>query len=391
MVFDNAVGAAQVARMPRSLARRHMSRSGLGDSLVEHALRLVAPHAAGSSDLDDNLDEAQFVTAMLLVSKGAPLPTRLPPSLLALVGTSIHHPAATTPPFAVLGPQAAPPSSLFSKLATRDRDVAEQPAPAESPPTTRNSREGGGSAAGLGGADMPPEGRGGSSNGQSRPPPSSTISPPLPPQVVAQLHMGPADTEARFRLLVTFDRSTQCALPLVSQLQKWPPAAERNAPRASSTPPPSSPMPERSLTAGMEVVATQAALPWVSHNLRSREGGGDMGGDRHPHTRDSPPPPPPPPPPPAASLIASLSAAARQWGGSFPKLSSPPQAQPPPQSTLPDAASDEEFGPQAFSVRVSLGEDEDEQYAPVARVYHGHAPWEARDDATRAYTRQARN
>ena len=79
--------------MPWDKARRHMSRSGLPEAQIEQVLTMVVQPASAAG-----LSENQFVVAMLLVSKGLPLPTSLPLPLLPMIAPSVAQSKSANAP-----------------------------------------------------------------------------------------------------------------------------------------------------------------------------------------------------------------------------------------------------------------------------------------------------
>ena len=110
--FESSV-AIEGGKMQRARATRHLAKSGLAPMWLDHAMQLVgAPPAVAQ------ISELQFVVAMRLVSKGAPLPPTLPPQLaLVLQPPTPQDPAPLqdSPPRLSLFAQAAsfqsPPSA----------------------------------------------------------------------------------------------------------------------------------------------------------------------------------------------------------------------------------------------------------------------------------------
>lgn len=97
--FESGVGI-EGGRMARARAMRHLGKSSLPRYLLEHALELVGCPAEAI-----DVAEMQFVIAMLLVSRGPPLPPTLPLHLRAELEERRDEP----PPHVVERQSAPPP------------------------------------------------------------------------------------------------------------------------------------------------------------------------------------------------------------------------------------------------------------------------------------------
>ena len=110
--------------MPQARAMRHMSKSNLPAYLLEHAMALVTTStgssgAAAASEGEGAISEIQFVIAMLLVSKGPPLPEVLPIELQEEILTASANAATSASTIAAPPPQQKPrPGSRSSSRPT---------------------------------------------------------------------------------------------------------------------------------------------------------------------------------------------------------------------------------------------------------------------------------
>ena len=107
----------------RARAMRHMSKSNLPAYLLEHAMALVTSigssgAAAGASEGEGAISEIQFVIAMLLVSKGPPLPEVLPIELQEEILTASVNATASASTIAAPPPPLPPlpPLPVIPKL-----------------------------------------------------------------------------------------------------------------------------------------------------------------------------------------------------------------------------------------------------------------------------------
>ena len=119
--FESTV-AVDGGYMPRARAMRHMSKSNLPAYLLEHAMALVTSisgsGAAGASEGEGAISEIQFVIAMLLVSKGPPLPEVLPIELQEEILTASVNAANSASTIAAPPPPLPPlpPLPVIPKL-----------------------------------------------------------------------------------------------------------------------------------------------------------------------------------------------------------------------------------------------------------------------------------
>ena len=120
--FESTV-AVDGGYMPRARAMRHMSKSNLPAYLLEHAMALVTTStgssggAAAASEGEGAISEIQFVIAMLLVSKGPPLPEVLPIELQEEILTASANATASASTIAAPPPlPPLPPLPVIPKL-----------------------------------------------------------------------------------------------------------------------------------------------------------------------------------------------------------------------------------------------------------------------------------